>query len=168
MHTNNSSKVKIYLSVFLVCFICLQISFVNGHDPSLMDLDYDFTTQTLEVYIEHSIGPDEGDTHYISKILIYKNITLAQEHDYTSQSSSFLTFYYIISASNLEYIKVAAYCSMGGNINRSLLVIDPDHTFGTTITSATLDSFELLPTSLTLFCITFLSIIIQTIKRKRR
>ncbi|HUU76897.1 MAG TPA: hypothetical protein VMX55_01035 [candidate division Zixibacteria bacterium] len=168
MHTNNSSRVKICLSVFLVCFICLQISFVNGHDPSLMTLDYDFTTQTLEVYIEHLISPEENETHYINKILIYKNITLAQEHDYTSQSSSFLTFYYIIGASHLEYIKVAAYCSMGGNINRSLIVIDPDYTFASNITSATLDSFQLLPTSLTLFCITFMSFIIQTIKRKKR
>lgn len=168
MHTKNSSKLKIYLSVFLVCFICLQISFVNGHAPSLMNLDYDFAAQTLEVYIEHLIDPEEGDTHYISKILIYKNITLAQEHDYTSQSSSYLTLYYIISASHLEFLKVAAYCNMGGNINRSLLVIDPGQTFGTNVTSATLDSFQLLPTSLTLFCITFLSIIFQTIKLKRR
>jgi hypothetical protein len=89
-----------------------------------MVLEYDFTTQKLNVTITHDVPTP--DTHYIETVEIYKNNTLLNSYPYTSQpTTSTFSYEYDVSAVDGDVIKVNITCSISGKLTEQITVVEP-------------------------------------------
>lgn len=127
----------------IVSIITLSLFFATGnlivtaHQPSDLELEYDFDAQVLNVTIYHDV--DDPETHYIEKVEIRRNDELVIDEDYTSQpDKDSFTYSYNISAEDGDELEVTAYCSINGERTRKIdvegssssgtmtIVVEPD------------------------------------------
>jgi hypothetical protein len=107
--------------------IAILIPFIvntQAHSPSNIILDYNFSTQTLDVTITHSVS--DVNSHYINEIKIWINDVEDQTETYTSQSStSDHQDSFTVTAAHDDVIKVRATCSISGSFTDEITVSDP-------------------------------------------
>jgi hypothetical protein len=121
---NMVRKSKI-LVIFASVFMLMVISQAAiAHDPSDMDLEYNFFTDELSVTITHSVAaPNE---HYIESVEIFKNDVSYLLMNYTSQPSlTTFTYTYDVEAQDGDRIRVLAICSISGSITREITLDEP-------------------------------------------
>jgi hypothetical protein len=96
---------------------------VYAHSPQDIQLEYEITSNILNVTITHNvINPD---SHYVYKVEIEKNNELIQTHNYDNQpTSSTFTYDYNVEAVEGDTIKTSAFCSIGGSISKEIVVTD--------------------------------------------
>lgn len=92
-----------------------------AHNPSDMDLVYDESTSTLTVIITHEV--ENKTIHYINGVKICLQESTVKTINYTSQPTNETFHYqYTITAVKGDKIKVAAYCTNGGEIHEDFVV----------------------------------------------
>jgi hypothetical protein len=107
--------------ILIVIFISID---AQSHSASLIELQYDFGTKTLDVTVFHSVS--DVNTHYIEEIKIYVNDVLNQTETYTSQTStSKHEDSFIVNTAHNDVIKVQATCSVSGTLTEEIIVSDP-------------------------------------------
>ncbi|MCG3226922.1 MAG: hypothetical protein H7645_08380 [Candidatus Heimdallarchaeota archaeon] len=112
---------------FLFLIFAVLLPFITNnqaHSPSGIILQYDFSSQTLDVTVTHSVP--SVDTHYIEEIKIWVNDVEDQTEAYTSQTStSEHQDSFTVTASHNDVIKVRATCSISGSFTDEIVVADP-------------------------------------------
>ncbi|NHJ84467.1 MAG: hypothetical protein FK734_03345 [Asgard group archaeon] len=142
--------------VFVLGFSLNSIDFTQGHGPSSLTLEYNFSSETLSATISHSVA--DVNTHYIYLVEIWKNEVLHDSFDYFNQPSNVFTYNYVINATNGDVLKVKASCIQGGSATESITVSDGSGP------SANVSAFGI---SLgILFVLTFSAFILKYKKRK--
>lgn len=101
---------------------------VSAHAPSTMQLEYDSSSQTLQVTLTHDVS--DVTTHYVYRIQITINGADIITKEYEGQpTDSQFTYTFQIPVSPGDVIEVTAECNLGGSITERLEV-------GTTRTTA--------------------------------
>ena len=116
-------KKKILFLGLIITSLFLVISTTNAHSPSNVVLDYELSTYTLNVVVEH--GVSDVNTHYIKKIYIYVNDVLNHTENYTNQT--YMTFQddsFVVPALIGDVIRVTAICNQGGSLTNQITVQD--------------------------------------------
>ncbi|KKN36973.1 hypothetical protein LCGC14_0768150 [marine sediment metagenome] len=114
-------------SMFLVfaIFVTILLIGVNidikAHSAARMDLNYNLTTEELDVTISHSVA--NQNTHYISSVEIKVNNSTISTETYFSQptTSTFVYQYSNITAIKGDTIMVIAICNYFGLISSSTI-----------------------------------------------
>ena len=120
-------RMMLFCFSFLAIMIFNQGLPVNAHNPSSMNLSYDFANQELTIVVTHSV-PDVN-SHYIIQVNIDKNSADFLTRDYTSQNTtSQMSAIYSILAVHGDVLNVQAICSVSGSITRQITVVDPANT----------------------------------------
>jgi hypothetical protein len=125
------------LSLFLT-LVFIQAAPVSAHNPTSINLIYDFAGQDLFVEVFHSVS--DTTSHRIAQVIIEKNSVEIIRRDYTRQNSTG-TFeaFYVIPAVHGDVLKVTAICSISGQIVGLETVIDPANTDTTPTGTTPLD-----------------------------
>ena len=116
-------KIKIGFEVLfiLLLFFLTGPNVTYAHAPLGMELDFDYLNQELNVTFTHDVG--DLESHYIETVEIYKNDTLYQRENYTSQpTTSKFTYYYQVDAEEKDVLRVTAISTTTGSINRTTTV----------------------------------------------
>jgi hypothetical protein len=115
----------LFVIIVLIFGLIAQSLSVFAHDPSNMDLIYDFGNQQLNVTITHNTpAPNQ---HYIQKVEIWVNDVLKLTQDYTNQpTTSTFTYTYDLPSLDSDEIEVKATCSISGDIIEKIRVVDPN------------------------------------------
>ncbi|UCE36149.1 MAG: hypothetical protein JSW00_11420 [Thermoplasmata archaeon] len=117
-------KKRILFLITLLFLLILLSQRAQAHPPSSMALEYDYSTQTLNVTISHSVG--DPNSHYVESVEILKNDVESITTDYTSQpSTSTISYTYDISASDGDNFEVTATCNQFGSITEEIQVDEP-------------------------------------------
>ncbi len=117
---------KKIFSYFLISIISITFVSTNiiAHDPTSIELEYDFFNQKLDVTITHSVA--DPNNHYIETVDILKNDSGYLILNYTSQPTlSTFTYTYDVAAQDGDDLEVTAICSISGSITGSLIVDAP-------------------------------------------
>ena len=119
------------MTVPVLAFLALMVFFpimqVNAHNPSSMNLSYDFGNQELTVQVYHSVA--DVNTHYIYQVVVEKDSVVVLTKDYTSQNTtSSMSAIYSIEAAHGDVLRVTAKCSVSGQITEEVTVVDPEST----------------------------------------
>lgn len=110
---------------------------VSAHAPSAMQLEYDNSSQTLQVIVTHNVS--DPATHYVYRIQITINGANLITEEYEGQpTDSQFTYTFQIPASPGDVIEVTAECNLGGSITERLDV-------GRTTTAAETEVPQLWP-----------------------
>jgi desulfoferrodoxin (superoxide reductase-like protein) len=111
----------ILLETIFITALFLLIPFVCSTTPSDMDLSYDKQSEILNVTITHEVA--DPNSHYIAGVKICLQESVFKTFNYTSQpTNDTFSYLYNISANTGDKIKVAAYCSIEGEIHEDLVV----------------------------------------------
>ncbi len=118
---------KIFFVAFSILgFLILMLTprHALAHAPSELDLDYDFSTQTLTVSIEHwAVSPS---VHYVERIEIMKNGNKMETVEYKDQpAKDKFTYSYKVPAEPGDVLAVRASCSVFGVKSAKLKVRKP-------------------------------------------
>ena len=93
------NKIKLII-VALIVTLSLSfglVSFVQGHSPASMTLNYVAATETLEVSITHTVS--NPSTHFVINVDVLRDDILNITEVYTSQpTSSTFSYNYVINA----------------------------------------------------------------------
>ena len=120
-------KMMLFCFSLLGIMILIQGTPVNAHNPSSMNLSYDFANQELTIVVTHNV-PDVN-SHYIIQVNIDKNSADFLTRDYTSQNTtSQMSAIYSISAVHGDVLDVQAICSVSGSVTNQITVVDPANT----------------------------------------
>jgi hypothetical protein len=115
----------IIVILILIFGLIFQSLSVLAHNPSNMDLVYNFENQKLNVTITHNTPTP--NQHFIEKVEVWVNDVLKLTRDYTSQpTTSTFTYTYDLSAKDSDKIEVKATCSISGDITEEISVLDPN------------------------------------------
>jgi hypothetical protein len=111
-------RIGLVLVVVVVSITLLGIQ-ASAHSPRFMKISYE--PEKLSVSILH---PTFARTiHYVYKIDVEKNGDLYISEQYTSQQRFLFNMYeFTVNATAGDDITVIAYCSLFGNLQRSLIV----------------------------------------------
>ena len=103
-----------FILILFVLFIPFNAQNALAHNPSDLELAYDFDEQVLHVTIYHDV--DDPETHYIERVEIRRNDELVHSEDYTSQpDKNSFTYSYNISAEDGDELEAFAKCSLDGD-----------------------------------------------------
>jgi hypothetical protein len=117
-------RMKLMIMLVIVLLLTIISQSAIAHDPSDMDLEYDFVTNELDVTITHSVAaPNE---HYIESVEIFKNDVSILIANFTSQPSlSVFTYIFGVDAVDGDTIRVIAICSISGSITQEIILQEP-------------------------------------------
>ena len=121
----------IYLiSIFLIIGIISTAVNAKATNPEHFNIDYDYDTDTLEIYIVHGVTyPDEHYVNYIEIQIINGSqvVTQTVTDTFTEQETYNINFYsYTVVAewgddsSTGDKIRVIATCNLGGYFEKTL------------------------------------------------
>jgi hypothetical protein len=114
----------ILFSFLIIAALIPFVYNVQAHAPSGLVLEYNFSTQTLDVTVPHSVS--DVNSHYIEEIIIWVNDVEDQTETYTSQTStSEHQDSFSVTAVHGDVIKVQATCSISGSLTDDIVVADP-------------------------------------------
>jgi hypothetical protein len=104
-----------------VLFILFLVSGVSAHPPSDLNLTYNQTTGNISAIFTHQVA--DPTTHYLKNVKIDLDGKETINQDYSSQPTpDIFTYIYPLNATPGTVIDVSGYCSIGGSIERSLMV----------------------------------------------
>jgi hypothetical protein len=112
--------------VFLISIIFVIFLFNSAiaHNPSDMELEYDFFNNKLDVTITHSVAAPND--HYIESVEVFKNDVLQFVINYTSQPTlSVFTYSYDLDAAHGDTLRIIAICSITGSITQEIILQEP-------------------------------------------
>jgi len=114
-----------YVFLISVIFVTFLLNPALAHNPSDMDLEYDFINKKLDVTITHSVvAPND---HYIKSVEIFINDVSYLIVNYTSQPTlSLFTYTYDLDAADSDIIRVIAICSITGSITQEIILQEPE------------------------------------------
>ncbi|MBN1281188.1 MAG: hypothetical protein JXA00_06025 [Candidatus Thermoplasmatota archaeon] len=111
-------RIGLALVIILLSITVLGMQ-ASAHSPRFMRLTYE--PETLTVLILHPTFA--RSIHYVYKIDVEKNGELVTSEDYDSQPRFLFNVYeFSVNATTGDDITVLAYCSLFGNLQRSLTV----------------------------------------------
>ncbi|TFF87927.1 MAG: hypothetical protein EU550_02315 [Promethearchaeota archaeon] len=115
-------KKGIFISIllFLALFISSSITLVQAHSPTITNLSYNSSTNTLSVSISHVVGGDPN--HYIESAQINVNNSEVISESYASQPGDTFTYNFNLTAKIGASIEVTIFCSISGSDTESILV----------------------------------------------
>ncbi|MHA1949814.1 MAG: hypothetical protein ACXAAO_15595 [Candidatus Thorarchaeota archaeon] len=126
-------KRLVILSVF-IALVFIQATPVNAHNPSSINLNYDFASQELSVVVAHSVT--DTVSHRIQSVSVERNSVEVIARAYAQQNTTAeMEAVYSISAVHGDVFRVTATCSISGQIVGLETVIDPAMTDTTTPTA---------------------------------
>jgi hypothetical protein len=109
---------KTITSVLIMAAVLAMLPVVSGHDPSEMELTFNYLTQTLTITIEHDV--DDGEEHFINHTFVYRNGELAHESNWTFQEGDLFVDTLQFGADDGDEIRVVATCNQGGEIEETI------------------------------------------------
>ena len=122
---SRSSLVSIV--VFLTVLMLFQFTPVSAHNPTSVDLSYDFESQELTVDVAHSTT--DINSHYIYQVEVQKNSVVVLTREYTTQNTtSGMSATYHVAAIHGDVLSVTARCTLAGIRTSQITVVDPDNT----------------------------------------
>ncbi len=123
----NYRRIRRFKSPILVMslFVLLLIpGLALAHNPSSMELEYDFNSQQLSVTITHNVA--SPNDHYVERVEINKNDEPYLTQDYTSQpTTSTFTYTYDVETVDEDVLEVTAICSIAGSITEQITAEAP-------------------------------------------
>jgi hypothetical protein len=121
MLRNKKAKIIIIGVIALLALSFGFVSYVQGHSPASMTLNYVAATETLEVTITHTVS--NPSTHFVNLVEIRRDNVLNISEGYTSQpTSGTFSYNYIINATAGQTLEAQATCIQGGSITRSIVL----------------------------------------------
>lgn len=101
--------------------VCLMVSTGSAHPPADLNLTYNQTTGNLSATFNHQVA--DQTTHYIDNVRVLMDGKEMYKEDYKSQpSKDEFTYDYPVNATVNSNISVVGWCSVGGSIEKSLIV----------------------------------------------
>jgi hypothetical protein len=100
----------------------ISSGYVQAHSPSITDLSYNNSTNTLSVSITHVVSGDPN--HYVQSVEVTVNNTQVIDDSYTSQPGDTFVYEYVITANDGASVGVTAICSISGSDSAVLIVGD--------------------------------------------
>lgn len=152
----NISKKTSSLVILLLFAFTISISTheVLANPPSITNMSYDSSTNTLTVSFSHIV--DNPDSHYIESVEIKVNGEVVLSKTYTSQPGNSFTYEYDIEANPGDTIEITAICNLTGQDTDTLNIED------TTNGNGGQDGDITIPGFIGLGLISLLSIVIIT------
>ncbi|MHA2024638.1 MAG: hypothetical protein ACW98U_01960 [Candidatus Thorarchaeota archaeon] len=124
---------RLLILTLFFALVFIQATPVNAHNPSSINLNYDFASQELSVVVTHSVT--DPVTHRIQSVVVERNSLQVIGRAYAQQNTTAeMEAVYSISAVHGDVFHVIATCSISGQIDGLETVIDPAMTDTTTPT----------------------------------
>ncbi len=113
----------VFLFIILISIINMSLP-SKAHDPTEIELEYDYESQVLSVTVTHIVVAP--DTHYVEYVEISKNGAPYDTYNYTGQpTTSTFTYEYPVPAVNGDVLSVLAQCSIDGSVSGEITVVEP-------------------------------------------
>ncbi|TXT58198.1 MAG: conserved exported protein of unknown function [Promethearchaeota archaeon] len=113
---------SLLIILFLACTISISTNEALANPPSITDMNYDSSTNTLSVSFSHIV--DNPSSHYIESVEIKVNGEGVLTKTYTSQPGNSFTYEYTIEANSGDTIEIIAICIISGQDSDTLNIED--------------------------------------------